>query len=1069
MRLFLTLLMVSTALCNAYGQTYVSGNISGNTTWTKINSPYILNGNVGVPQSVTLTIEPGVTIQRNADHQILINGGIIINGKSTDSIVFVSGTTLKNEHSYFIEFQKSDLNNSNFRFVTFRNQSGNANILRLGNEREGSQTNPKNSGKLLISKSSLNYSLIATRGYLTGATLDIDSCSIVGSNINGNYANSEAVNITNSNLYNSTLTVEPYNQGFKVVNSYMKNCIILTGYSKISVINSKVEESAFKDVNDHGEVYLSGSLLLNSTQDTKHGKNKIENSQIVFTKGISNTQYIINSASIDMINSSILNYSLYPYNGININYDSGYTGLNAQKISGSLFYNIYDIFNVPNFSSVVITNNNFMNTGRYVIVNKSNKDFSVINNYVELKSGKTIDDFIFDSKDDLKYGIVSYTNSAAARSNDIAFKPTNVFKSAKANGIMVSWNKNKETNIKGYHIYWGFISLHNYKNSAFVGPADSTFLIGNAAITDSIAITAVNVNASGINDIYKGFESWYTSANRTPATLTSFSPVIAASGDKITLVGTDFAEVTSVRFGGVNAKSFSILSPTLIEAIVGVGGTGQVSVIAPSNIANLSGFTFIPAPQISSFTPVNGGKNTVITIIGSNFNGATAVSFGGIPAMSYTIVSSTQITAVIGDAISGQVAITTSGGIASVNGFNFFKHPVITSFAPIIAKPGEFVTITGTDFTGTSTVNFGGVQASSFTVISDNSIKAVVGSGASGQISLSTPGGTAVTNGFTYVASPLISSFLPEIAVAGDLVSIKGINFTGATSVSFGGIPATSFTVVSSNLITAVVANGANGDILVVTPLGIVTISGFGFTLPVNNFSIITNTATCYGTQNGSVQIVASKNLNYTATLTGVNKNVANKFVRTTSFDNLGAGTYNLCLSLEGNTSYKQCYTIIVGQPKNLNVTMFVNKEANTVSLMMDGSNLYVVNLNETTFRTQEETIVLPLVGGLNKLSVSTELPCQGKFEKMIDIGTSMTGYPNPFVSEFTLILGEDKVSEAVVSIYTSDGSKVYEREFHNVIGLLPLNLSNLAKGQYLLKLKIGHAIKTLKLIKNEK
>jgi|GEM_PF-5788593 len=1068
-RLFLVLLFVSTALCRTYGQTYVSGNIASNTTWTKTRSPYVLDGNVGVPQSVTLTIEPGVTIQRNADYQILINGGVVINGKSTDSIVFISGTALKNEHSYFIEFQKSNLNNSSLRFVTFRNQSGNANILRLGNEREGSQTNPKNSGKLLISKSNLNYGLIATRGYLTGATLDIDSCSIMGSNINGNYANSEAVNITNSNLYNTTLTVEPYNQGFKVEKSYLKKCIIYTGISKISVINSKVEESEFKDINDHGQVYISESLLLNSALDNRHGKNRIENSQIIITKGVLNTNYVINAAAIDMVNSSILNYTSYAYSGININYDSGYTGLNTQRISGSVFHNLYDVFTVPNFSSVSITNNNFIKTGRYFIVNKSNKDFSALNNYFELKTGKTIDDFIFDSKDDLRYGTVSYANSATAISNDVAIKPTNVYKSAKANGVLVSWNKNKETNIKGYHVYWGFVSPNNYKNSAFVGLSDSTYLIGTAAITDSIAVTTINVKATGVNDIYKGFESWYTSANRTPTTFTSFSPSIAASGDKVTLIGTDFIEVTSVRFGGVAAKSFSVLSPTVIEAVVGNGSGGSITVVAPSNTVALSGFSFIPMPQINSFSPVNGGKNTVVTINGANFTGATAVSFGGIPAASYTIVSSTQITAVVGDAASGQVSVTTPGGISTVNGFSFFKNPVITAFTPTTAKPGQLVVITGTNLNGTTAVNFGGVPSSSFTVVSENSITAVVGSGATGQVSLSTPGGIAVADGFNYVASPLITSFSPEIATAGDLISIRGFNFTGATAVNLGGIPVASYTVVSPSLINAVVGNGASGEVSLATSLGTTTISGFGFTLPSNNFSITTNAATCYGIENGSVKISAIKNLNYTATITGLNKNITKKFANTISFDNLGAGTYNLCLYIEGNPNYKQCYSIIVGQPKSLNVTMVINKEANTVSLMMDGANSYVINLNETIIKTEKESIVLPLVGGLNKLSISTELSCQGKFEKMIDMGTSINGYPNPFTSNFTLIIGQDNISEAVVSIYTLNGSKVYEKEFRNVSGLLPLNLSNLPKGQYLLKLKTGHSVKTLKLIKNEK
>src|SRR5690242_11977746 len=87
-----------------FTQTYVSGNIKSNTTWTKENSPYILTGVVGVPAAYTLTIEPGVTVERTAAGQdIIINGTLQCNGTETDSITFITDAKLNIGDTYFLK------------------------------------------------------------------------------------------------------------------------------------------------------------------------------------------------------------------------------------------------------------------------------------------------------------------------------------------------------------------------------------------------------------------------------------------------------------------------------------------------------------------------------------------------------------------------------------------------------------------------------------------------------------------------------------------------------------------------------------------------------------------------------------------------------------------------------------------------------------------------------------------------------------------------------------------------------------------------------------------------------
>jgi hypothetical protein len=315
----------------------------------------------------------------------------------------------------------------------------------------------------------------------------------------------------------------------------------------------------------------------------------------------------------------------------------------------------------------------------------------------------------------------------------------------------------------------------------------------------------------------------------TVPVITSFTPASAGAGATVTITGTGFTGATAVSFGGTAAASFNVVNATTITAVVGTGASGNVSVTTSGGIASLAGFTFIPSPTITSFTPTTAGTGATVTVTGMNFTGATAVSFGGTAAASFNVVNATTITAVVAAGTSGNVSVTTPGGTASLSGFTFIPPPTISSFTPTSGGPGVTITITGTNFTGATAVSFGGTAANSFNVINSTTISAVVASGASGNVSITTAGGIANMAGFTFIPGPVINSFAPTSGFTGTVITITGSNFTGASSVSFGGVPASSFTVVNANTITAIVGSGATGIVTITAPGGTVSQSGFTF------------------------------------------------------------------------------------------------------------------------------------------------------------------------------------------------------------------------------------------------
>jgi uncharacterized repeat protein (TIGR03803 family) len=234
----------------------------------------------------------------------------------------------------------------------------------------------------------------------------------------------------------------------------------------------------------------------------------------------------------------------------------------------------------------------------------------------------------------------------------------------------------------------------------------------------------------------------------------------------------------------------------------------------------------IGAAEFAKLQTLSGKVGTQVSILGQGFIGSTAVSFGGVNATTFTVVSDTYVTAnVPTGGKTGTVTVVRPSG--SLNSIQQFKvTPTLGSFSPPSGPIGTSVTINGTGLIQTTKVTFGGVPATTFTVNSDSKITATVPSCAkTGKIVVTTPGGSATSSG-TFSVTPTILSFSPPSGKVGTVVTINGTGLTQTTGVSFGGVAATAFTVVSDLRITATVPTGAiTGKIAVTTAGGTATSS----------------------------------------------------------------------------------------------------------------------------------------------------------------------------------------------------------------------------------------------------
>ena len=145
--------------------------------------------------------------------------------------------------------------------------------------------------------------------------------------------------------------------------------------------------------------------------------------------------------------------------------------------------------------------------------------------------------------------------------------------------------------------------------------------------------------------------------------------------------------------------------------------------------------------------------------------------------------------------------------------------PRLTHFFPIQGEPGTIVTLTGTGFQTADSILFG-VGLASFEVISDTQIRAVVPSDATtGPLTVNTSRGFAASNDFFQVA-PRIIFFEPGYGKAGDVITLRGANFSGLIQVWIGENPAVFQAVGETQLAFTVPSDASTGVIRVVSAAG---------------------------------------------------------------------------------------------------------------------------------------------------------------------------------------------------------------------------------------------------------
>jgi uncharacterized repeat protein (TIGR01451 family) len=364
-----------------------------------------------------------------------------------------------------------------------------------------------------------------------------------------------------------------------------------------------------------------------------------------------------------------------------------------------------------------------------------------------------------------------------------------------------------------------------------------------------LQITLTNNPGTGPIKVTSGTASFTTPNNFTNSAapfVANFYPLLGPPGSSVTFNGLNFTSGTVVKFGATSAST-TLTGQNQLSAIVPSIGAGNYTLVVTSSsgsFTNSSNFTVTgTGPVITSFTPTNGVRGTVVTLNGANFTnlGASAVQFNGVTATYQTPTATTELMVTVpADVTTGAITVANSSGTASSPSL-FYMQPWITSLSTNGGIVNASFTITGRSFTGASAPQVNGLSFTNFSVTATQMAATIPSNATSGPIEITTPGGTFIsTNVFAIL--PKIYSFSPSIGPAKTVVTISGTSLFDVTSVEFGGVATSDFTAATNQVQVVVPANAASGPLTVVTPYGN-DVSTNGFTVTQSSLVLLTKTA----------------------------------------------------------------------------------------------------------------------------------------------------------------------------------------------------------------------------------
>ena len=222
------------------------------------------------------------------------------------------------------------------------------------------------------------------------------------------------------------------------------------------------------------------------------------------------------------------------------------------------------------------------------------------------------------------------------------------------------------------------------------------------------------------------------------------------------------------------------------------------------------------APTVTSVSPNVGppAGGTTVVIHGTNFSVAnTSVTFGGTAATSFTVDSSTQITATVPPDVVGSENVV----VSTLTGTSGSNSPVTYTYSSAVLTR-TFVSSSGVDSNPCTITAPCATFAAAFNAVEPDGIVAALDPGKYGPLTITYPV-TVNGNGWAAITAPAQGNGITINAVSGNVI-LTGLEVDG-TGAAYNGIvfnSGTSLTVSNCIVKDFISSNGTSGNGIMIAP-----------------------------------------------------------------------------------------------------------------------------------------------------------------------------------------------------------------------------------------------------------